>query len=93
MKANDSIMAHEAEKYKSAAQVREKAEAILDQKTGMLRDRPVFQVTVDQRFHRLNKKLHSLGWLGLVKTLKRKSDGFYAQLKLVDPSSEEAKEV
>ena len=91
MPISKSLLAREAEKCKSVPTARDKAEAILVQMNDMLRDRPFFQVSVDKRFDRLNERLHGLGWLGLVKALKRKGDGYYAQLKLVDPSSEEAK--
>ena len=93
MHTNKSVMELEREKCKGVPTAREKAEAILAQMNGMLRDRPLFQVSDDKRFDRLNESLHGLGWLGLIKTLKRRSDGYYAQLKLVDPASEEAKRV
>jgi hypothetical protein len=34
-----------------------------------------------------------LGWLGLIKMFTRKGGKYYAQLKLVDPDSEEARRV
>ena len=93
MHTNKSVMELEVEKCKGVPTARDKAEAILAQMNAMLRDRPFFQVSVDKRFDQLNERLHDLGWLGLIKTFKRKSNGYYAQLKLVDPSSEEAKRV
>ena len=93
MHTNKSVMELEVEKCKGVPTAREKAEAILAQMNGMLRDRPFFQVCDDKRFDQLNERLHDLGWLGFIKTMKRKHDGYYAQLKLVDPASEEAKRV
>ena len=93
MHANKSVMELEVEKCKGVPTARDKAEAILAQMNGMLRDRPFFKVHVEKQFNQLNEKLHSLGWLGLIKTFMRKGDGYYAQLKLVDPASEEAKRV
>lgn len=93
MHANKTIMELEVEKCKGVPTARDKAEAILAQMNDMLRDRPFFQVSVDKRFDQLNERLHDLGWLGFIKTMKRKHDGYYAQLKLVDPASEEAKRV
>ena len=93
MHANKSVMELEVEKCKGVPTARDKAEAILAQMNGMLRNRPFFKVHVEKQFDQLNEKLHSLGWLGLIKTFKRKGDGYYAQLKLVDPASEEAKRV
>ena len=81
----------EAENCKGAPTARDKAAALLAQMNGMLRDRPFFQVCDNKQFDQLNERLHDLGWLGFVKTLKRRGDGYYVQLKLVDPASEEAK--
>ena len=93
MHTNKSVMELEVEKCKGVPTARDKAEAILAQMNGMLRNRPFFKVHVEKQFDQLNEKLHSLGWLGLIKTFKRKGDSYYAQLKLVDPASEEAKRV
>ncbi len=83
----------EAEKCKSVPTVREKAEAILAEMNDMLRDRTFFEVYDGKRFDRLNERLHALGWLGLIKKFTRKDGKYYAQLKLVDPDSEEARMV
>ncbi len=72
---------------------RKQAEAILAEMNDMLRDRPFFKVYVEKRFDRLNERLHALGWLGLIKKFTRKDGKYYAQLKLVDPNSEEAQRV
>ena len=86
-----SVMQIEAEKCKGVPTVREKAEAILAEMNDMLRDRPFFKVHVEKRFNRLNERLHVLGWLGLIRKFTRKDGKYYAQLKLVDPNSEEAR--
>ena len=59
----------------------------------MLRSRPFFEVHAEKKFDRLNERLHALGWLGLIKKFTRKHGKYYAQLKLVDPNSEEARRV
>ena len=43
-------------------------------------------------FVELNGRIHALGWLTLIKTLKTGGNGIHVQLKLVDPESAEAKE-
>ena len=93
MSTTQSLLKIEAEKCKSVPTAREKAEAILAEMNGMLRDRPFFKVYVEKRFDRLNERLHALGWLGLIKKFTRKGGKCYAQLKLVDPNSEEARMV
>ena len=57
----------------------------------MLRERPFFKVRVEKKFDQLNERLHAFGWLGLIKKFTRKGGTYYAQLKLVDPDSEEAR--
>ena len=93
MYAKKSVMEIEVEKCKGVPTLREKAEAILAEMNDMLRDRPFFEVHVEKRFDRLNERLHALGWLGLIKKFTRKDGKYYAQLKLVDPNSEEARRV
>ena len=93
MYTKKSVMEIEAEKCKGVPTGREKAEAILAEMNDMLRDRPFFEVHVEKRFDRLNERLHALGWLGLIKKFTRKDGKYYAQLKLVDPNSEEARRV
>ncbi len=93
MRTIKSVIELEVEKCKGVPTARDKAEAILAQMNGMLRNRPFFQVSADKQFDQLNERLHDLGWLGFVKTMQRKRDGYYAQLKLVDPASEEVKRV
>ena len=91
MSTAQSFLKLEAEKCKSVPTAREKAEAILAEMNDMLRSRPFFEVHVEKRFDRLNERLHALGWLGLIKKFTRKGGKYYAQLKLVDPDSEEAR--
>ena len=93
MSTTQSFLKLEAEKCKSVPTAREKAEAILAEMNDMLRSRPFFEVHVEKRFNRLNERLHALGWLGLIKKFTRKGGKCYAQLKLVDPNSEEARRV
>ena len=93
MSTTQSLLKLEAEKCKGVPTVREKAEAILAEMNDMLRDRPFFEVYDEKRFDRLNERLHALGWLGLIKKFTRKDGKYYAQLKLVDPNSEEARRV
>ena len=93
MSTTKSLLKLEAVKCKSVPTAREKAESILARMNDMLRDRPFFEVHVEKKFNQLNERLHALGWLGLIKTFTRKCGGYYAQLKLVDPDSEEARRV
>ncbi len=93
MYTKKSVMEIEAEKCKGVPTGREKAEAILAEMNDMLRGRPFFEVHVEKRFDRLNERLHALGWLGLIKKFTRKDGKYYAQLKLVDPNSKEARMV
>ena len=91
MEKTKSHLELEAEKCKGVSTAREKAEPILAEMNDMLSDRPFFEVHVEKRFDRLNERLHALGWLGLLKKFTRKDGKYYAQLKLVDPNSEEAR--
>ena len=93
MYTKKSVMEIEAEKCKGVPTVREKAEAILAEMNDMLRDRPFFEVYDGKRFDRQNERLHAQGWLGLIKKFTRKDGKYYAQLKLVDPNSQEAQRV
>ncbi len=93
MSTTKSLLKLEVEKCKSVPTAREKAESILARMNDMLRDRPFFEVHVENKFNQLNERLHTLGWLGLIKTFTRKGGRYYAQLKLVDPDSEEARRV
>lgn len=93
MYTKKSVIEIEAEKCKGVPTGREKAEAILAEMNDMLRDRPFFEVHVEKRFDRLNERLHALGWLGLIKKFTRKDGKYYAQLKLVDPNSEQSRRI
>jgi hypothetical protein len=70
---------------------REKAEAVLDKMNNLIRGKSFTKMVVDERFERLQEELNELGWLGFVKTLDFKEREMHAQLKLVDPDSEEAR--
>ena len=91
MSTNQSLLKLEAEKCKSVPTAREQAEGILARMNDMLRVRSFFEVHVEKKFNQLNERLHALGWLGLIKMFTRKGGKYYAQLKLVDPDSEEAR--
>ena len=93
MSTNKSLLKLEAEKCKSVATARGQAEAILARMNDMLRERSFFEIHVEKKFNRLNERLHALGWLGFIKEFTRKGGKYYAQLKLVDPDSEEARRV
>ena len=93
MSMTKSPLKLEAEKCKSVPTARDKAERILAKMNDMLRDRPFFDVHVEKQFDRLNERLHSLGWLGLIDKVTRRNGKYYMQLKLVDPDSEEARRV
>ena len=93
MEKTKSPLKLEAEKCKSVPTAREQAEAILARMNDMLRERPFFKVHVETKFDQLNERLHALGWLGFIKEFTRKGGKYYAQLKLVDPDSEEARRV
>ena len=93
MSTNKSFLKLEVEKCKSVPTAREQAEAILTRMNDMLRVRSFFEVHVEKKFNQLNERLHALGWLGLIKMFTRKGGKYYAQLKLVDPDSEEARRV
>lgn len=70
---------------------RAKAEAVLDKMNNLIRGKSFTKMVVDERFERLQEELNELGWLGFVKTLDFKGREMHAQLKLVDPDSEEAR--
>ena len=93
MSTNQSPLKLEAEKCKSVPTAREQAEAILARMNDMLRVRSFFEVHVEKKFNQLNERLRTLGWLGLIKKFTRKGGKYYAQLKLVDPDSEEARKI
>ncbi len=93
MYTKKSVMELEAEKCKGVPMAREKAKSILAEMNDMLRDRSFFEVCDEKRFAQLNERLHALGCLGLIEKFTRKDGKCYAQLKLVDPDSEEARRV
>ena len=93
MEKTKSPLELEAEKCKSVPTARDKAEKVLARMNDMLRDRSFFDVHIEKPFDRLNERLHSLGWLGLIDKVTQKDGKYYVQLKLVDPDSDEARRV
>lgn len=93
MEKTKSPLELEAEKCKSVPTARDKAEKVLARMNDMLRDRSFFDVHIEKPFDRLNERLHSLGWLGLIDKVTKKDGKYYVQLKLVDPDSDEARRV
>ena len=91
MSKTKSLLRLEAEKCRAVPMARGTAEVILGRMNGMLRARPFFAVCDDKRYICLNERLHALGWLGMIETFTRRDGKWYAQLKLVDPKSEEAR--
>ena len=91
MSETKSLLRLEAENCRPVPMARGTAKVILDRMNGMLRDRSFFEVCDDWRYTRLNERLHALGWLGMIETFTRRDGKWYAQLKLVDPKSEEAR--
>ena len=70
---------------------REKAEEVLDKMNNLIRGKSFTKMAVGARFERLQEELNDLGWLAFVKKLDFKGGEMHAQLKLVDPDSEEAR--
>ena len=70
---------------------REKADAVLDKMNNLIRGKSFTKMVVGARFERLQEELNDLGWLAFVKKLDFKGGEMHAQLKLVDPDSEEAR--
>ena len=72
---------------------REEAEMILSKMNDMAHGRNFAKVIMDNQFDQLNEKIHELGWLALVKEQNLENHELHVQLKLVDPDSEEAREL
>ena len=70
---------------------REEAEMILSKMNDMAHGRNFAKVIMDNQFDQLNEKIHELGWLALVKEQIFENHELHVQLKLVDPDSEEAR--
>ena len=77
------------------SQTKEEARAVLAKMNAILRKIPISEAVKKGSFERLQDRLTSLGWLGLCdeKTFAVKSGGCWTQLRLVDPDSEEAREI
>ena len=69
---------------------RKEAEEILARMNDILRVKTLDAASKDASFNELNGRIHALGWLALIKEYK---SGLRVQLKLVDPASEEAKDL
>ena len=74
------------------AQAKREALGVLAEMNAMLRKMPITVAVKDKRYSELEDKFVSLGWLGLCDedTATVREDGFWTQLKLVDPDSDEA---
>ena len=77
------------------SQTKEEARVVLAKMNAMLRRMPISEVVKKKPFERLQDRLNSLGWLGLCdeKTFAVKSGGCWTQLRLVDPDSDEARNI
>lgn len=74
------------------SKTKEEALVVLAKMNAMLRKMPIALAVKDKRYSELESKFASLGWLGLCDedTVAVKEDGFWTQLKLVNPDSDEA---
>ena len=77
------------------SQTKEEARVLLAKMNAMLRKMPISEAIRKASFERLQNRLSSLGWLGLCdeKTFAVKSGGCWTQLRLVDPDSDEARNI
>lgn len=77
------------------SKTKEEALVVLAKMNAMLRKMPIASAVKDKRYSELEDKFVSLGWLGLCDegTVAVKEDGFWTQLKLVDPDSDEARAI
>ena len=77
------------------SKTKEEALVVLAKMNAMLRKMPIALAVKDKRYSELEDKFVSLGWLCLCDedTATVKEDGFWTQLKLVDPDSEEARAI
>ncbi len=77
------------------SQTKEEARAVLAKMNTMLHKMPISEAIKKEPFERLQDRLTSLGWLGLCdeKTFAVKSGGCWTQLRLVDPDSDEARNI
>ena len=77
------------------SQTKEEALVVLAKMNAILRKMPISEAIKKESFERLQDRLSSLGWLGLCdeKTFAVKSGGCWTQLRLVDPDSDEARNI
>ena len=82
-----------SKKINENGRTREEAEMILAKMNDMAHGRNFAKVIMDDQFDQLNEKIHELGWLALVQELNLENHELHVQLKLVDPDSEEARDL
>lgn len=74
-----------------------RAKQILEKMNAMIKGRDFAKIAPSMEFNMLNKKIHSLGWLALVKTLDivrgPTRNELRIQLRLVSPDSREAQAI
>ena len=77
------------------SQTKDDALGVIAKMNAMLRKMPISEAIKKKSFERLQNRLSSLGWLGLCdeKTFAVRSGGCWTQLRLVDPDSEEARNI
>ena len=77
------------------SQTKVEALDVLAKMNAILRKMPISEAVKKERFEQLQKKLRSLGWLGLCdeSSFSVKADGCWTQLKLVDTDSDEARAI
>ena len=77
------------------SQTKGDALGVLAEMNAMLRRMPITEAVKKESYGRLQDRLHSLGWLGLCdeKTFAVKPGACWTQLRLVDPDSDEARNI
>ena len=77
------------------SQTKDDALGVLAKMNAILRNMPISEAIKKESFEWLQNRLSSLGWLGLCdeKTFAVKSGGCWTQLRLVDPDSDEARNI
>ena len=77
------------------SQTKDDALGVIAKMNAMLRKMPISEAIKKKSFERLQNRLSSLGWLGLSneKTFAVRSGGCWTRLRLVDPDSEEARNI
>ena len=96
MKRKDNEMVDRKEMEEvDRSQTKADAKDVLAEMNAMLRKMPISKAVKKERFEQLQNRLNSLGWLGLCDEppFSVKDDGCWTQLKLVDPESDEARQI